>query len=116
MRVVKGHSHAATVTLYFVPWGLYEREKADRASKAWRLSKLGWTVREIGERLGIGKSQVSEDVSENSHLGKIGQAMVREDRENSHLGKIPNDIGPHWNDKGIAEVANARWWQRSWRI
>lgn len=68
---------------------ILEREKADRASKAWRLSKLGWTYREIAARLGIGKSQVEEDVSENSHLGKIGQVL-----------------GEHWNDKGIAELAN----------
>lgn len=68
---------------------ILERGKADRSSKAWRLAKLGWTVREIGERLEISKSQASEDLSENSHLGKIGQTL-----------------GADWNEKGIAEVAN----------
>lgn len=67
---------------------ILEREKADRASKAWRLGKLGWTNQAIGERLGV------------------NERTIRDDRENSHLGKIPNDLGPHWNDKGIAEVAN----------
>ena len=39
------------------------------------LSMLGWTYREIGERLGIGKTQAQEDVSENSETGKIGQTL-----------------------------------------
>lgn len=67
---------------------ILEREKADRASKAWHLGQLGWTNILIGACLGV------------------SEAMVREDRKNSHLGKIANDLGPHWNEKGIAEVAN----------
>lgn len=67
---------------------ILEREKADRASKAWRLSKLGWTQSEIGNKLGV------------------TQGMVAQDIKNSHLGKINNDLGQHWNDKGIAELAN----------
>lgn len=67
---------------------ILEREKADRASKAWRLSKLGWTQQAIGEKLGVDRSLISGDV------------------KNSHLGKIHETLGPHWNEKGIAELAN----------
>ena len=48
-----------------------------------------WTQQAVGARLGIKKTQAGADVSENSQLGKIG-----------------NDLGEHWNDKGVAEVAN----------
>jgi hypothetical protein len=67
---------------------ILEREKADRASKAWRLFKLGWTQTEIGNKLGVSQDTVSLDT------------------KNSHLGKLRSDLGPHWNEKGIAEVAN----------
>lgn len=67
---------------------ILEREKADRASKAWRLSKLGWTQNAIGDKLGVKQNTVSGII------------------ENSHLGKIDISLGEHWNDKGIAELAN----------
>lgn len=67
---------------------ILEREKADRASKAWRLSKLGWTQEAIGRKLGVARSVISEDVG------------------NCHLAKIDTVLGEHWNDKGIAELAN----------
>lgn len=66
---------------------ILERERASRASIAWRLSKLGWTQQEIGEKLGV------------------TQGMIAQDIKNSHLGKINNDLGEHWNEKGLAEVA-----------
>jgi len=74
-------------TVYYWVSHILERERADRASKAWRLAQLGWTVREVGEALGIGKS-TAQDLSENSSLGKIGQTL-----------------GESWNDKGVAETA-----------
>jgi hypothetical protein len=67
---------------------ILDREKASRASKAWRLGKLGWTNEEIGVLLGV------------------TEGSVRDDRKNSHLGKIANDLGEHWNEKGIGELAN----------
>lgn len=67
---------------------IIERGRSSRAAKAWRLSQLGWTQAEIGERLGVDQKTVSND------------------RNNSQLGKIPEDLGEHWNDKGVAEVAN----------
>jgi DNA-binding NarL/FixJ family response regulator len=67
---------------------IMERGKASRAAKAWRLSQLGWTQAEIGERLGVDDTTVSKDL------------------KNSQLGKIQVDLGEHWNDKGVAEVAN----------
>jgi hypothetical protein len=67
---------------------ILEREKAGRATKAWRLSHLGWTQEEIGARLGVARSVVSEDVG------------------NSQMGKIDTSLGPSWNEKGIAELAN----------
>lgn len=66
---------------------LVERDKLSRANKAWRLSKLGWTQEEIGNLLDVARSVISEDVG------------------NSHLGKIGKDLGEHWNEKGLAEVA-----------
>jgi DNA modification methylase len=68
---------------------ILERERADRASKAWRLSKLGWRQEAIAAKLNVkDRSSISLDV------------------KNSHLGKIHETLGEHWNDKGIAEVAN----------
>ena len=67
---------------------ILERERTSRGSKAWRLAQLGWTQEEIGARLGVDRSLVSLDVN------------------NSHLGKIHETLGEHWNEKGIAEVAN----------
>ncbi|MFO0013247.1 MAG: helix-turn-helix domain-containing protein [Planctomycetota bacterium] len=66
---------------------MVEQAEVSRAAKAWRLSQLGWTQAEIGERLGVSQRQVSDDV-----------------RENSQLGKISNDLGEHWNDKRTFEV------------
>lgn len=67
---------------------ILEREKADRASKAWRLSNLGWTHEAIGQKLGVSRQAVDLDA------------------KNSHLGKISESLGDHWNEKGIAELAN----------
>ena len=67
---------------------ILERERTSRSAHAWRLSQLGWTQREIGERLGVTHQQVSADLAENSQLGKTGQ-----------------DLGADWNDKGLAEYA-----------
>lgn len=63
------------------------RARQERSSKAWRLSKLGWTQAEIGEHLGISRSRVSEDVEE------------------SHLQDFDTRLGPDWNDKGVAAEA-----------
>jgi len=52
-----------------------------------RLSRLGWTQVEIGERLGVDRSLVSLDV------------------KNCHLAKIHTDLGPDWNEKGLEEWA-----------
>jgi len=68
---------------------IIERGKASRAAKAWRLSQLGWTQAEIGER-----------------LGGLDKATVSRELQNSQLGKMQQDLGEHWNDKGVAEVAN----------
>jgi len=67
---------------------IIERETASRASQAWHLAQLGWTQKEIGERLEITQGAVSQDI------------------KNSHLGNINNSVGEHWNEKGIAELAN----------
>ena len=67
---------------------ILEREKVSREAKAWRLSMLGWTQEEIGERLGVDRRTISLDA------------------KNSHLGKIGKDLPEAWNDKGIAEAAN----------
>lgn len=67
---------------------IIERGKAGRAAKAWRLSQLGWTQEQIGERLGIDRSIVSRDV------------------QSSHLGNLHADLGENWNEKGVAELAN----------
>lgn len=31
--------------------------------------------------------------------------LVSHDIKNSHLGKINRDLGEHWNEKGLAEIA-----------
>lgn len=73
-------------TVYSWVSHILNRAKAGRESKAWRLAKLGWTQKEIAERLGVAQSVVSEDIG------------------NCNLAKI--DTGAGWNDKGIAEWAN----------
>ncbi len=64
------------------------RARADRQTKAWRLYQLGWTQKDIADRLGVGQATISEDI------------------DNSEIGKIDNSIGPNWNDKSVAEWAN----------
>lgn len=66
---------------------ILERERASRSSIAWRLSKLGWTQQEIADKLGVTQKTISEDI------------------QNSHLGKMYKDLGEHWNEKGISELA-----------
>jgi hypothetical protein len=65
------------------------RARADRQTKAWRLSMLGWTQEEIGER-----------------LGRMDDTTISKDLKNSEIGKIQVSIGKNWNDQGVAEWAN----------
>ena len=67
---------------------ILSRERASRETIAWRLSALGWTQREIAERLGVDTATVNRDLLQNSNLGKMQQTL-----------------GPSWNDQGIAEAA-----------
>lgn len=55
------------------------KRREDRKAKALRLSLLGWTLEEIGERLGIKKSQASEDISGNTDSGIFGSGHTPED-------------------------------------
>jgi hypothetical protein len=64
-----------------------DRDKRSRATRAWRLTKLGWTQVEAGDRLGVSDRQ------------------IRDDREESHLQDLPVLLGPDWNDKGLAATA-----------
>lgn len=64
-----------------------DREKRSRSTRAWRLTKLGWTQAEAGERLGVDRSLISLDVKE------------------SHLGDFHTLLGPNWNDKGLVATA-----------
>jgi hypothetical protein len=64
------------------------RARADRQTKAWRLSRLGWTQQEIADRLGVSQQSASDD-TRNSEIGKIGTAL-----------------GESWNTTGVAEWAN----------
>lgn len=54
---------------------ILEREKADEASKAWRLTKLGWTSREIAARLGKESHATILSLVNFSQLGKIDQTQ-----------------------------------------
>lgn len=65
-----------------------ERERRSRASKAWRLTQLGWKQDEAGERLGVSQAQVSKDIQE------------------SHLGNLNTVLGANWNDKRLAQEAD----------
>jgi hypothetical protein len=77
----------AAETFESLPDDLKEVVKADRATKAWRLAKLGWTQAEIATLFGVDQRTISLDT------------------KNCHLAKIGNDLGPDWNEHGIAEVA-----------
>ena len=65
------------------------RARADRQTKAWRLSQLGWTQQEIADRLDSKRETVRNDLGHNCEIAKIATA-----------------IGQNWNDKGVAEWAN----------
>jgi len=71
------------------PLSLTESDKATRQANAWHLYQLGWSYREIGDKLNHSKSQIEDDVSENSGIGKIGQAL-----------------GEHWNAESVSQYAN----------
>jgi hypothetical protein len=75
-------------TVYYWVSHLINRAKADREAKAWRLSALGWTQREIGDRLGVAL-RTSNSMCNNCNLAKIAQ-----------------DLGEQWNEQGVAEWAN----------
>ncbi len=66
---------------------IVDRNKADRQATAWRLSKLGWTQKEIGEQFGVVQSVVAEDIG------------------NCHLAKIDNSLGEEWNEHSIADLS-----------
>ena len=51
-----------------------------------------WTQKEIGTRLGVDDTTISKDL------------------KNSQLGKIQDELGPDWNDKGLAEWAERTDW------
>jgi len=42
--------------------------------------------------------------SDNERLG-VDQRTISLDTKNCHLAKIGKDLGPEWNDKGLAEWA-----------
>jgi hypothetical protein len=75
-------------TVYNYVSHILNRARASREEKAWRLSKLGWTQAEIGEKLSIDRSLISLSV------------------KNSRFGKIHNDLGPNWNKHGVEDWAN----------
>lgn len=64
-----------------------DRLRRERASKSWRLTRLGWTQAEAGERLGVKQATISEDIG------------------NSHLQDFDTALGPDWNEKGLAQEA-----------
>ena len=72
-------------TVYYWVSHIINRAKANREAKAWHLSALGWTQRDIGERLGVDHKTISND------LGK-----------NCSFAKIPQDLGEQWNEQGVA--------------
>ena len=59
------------------------REGVRRQHTEQRLAKLGWTQERIAEKLGV------------------DERTLRRDGQNSHLGTMSEELGPHWNDKGI---------------
>lgn len=75
-------------TVYYWVSHIIERERTSRAAKAWRLAMLGWTQREIGERLGVSRQAIGLDAN-NCNLAKIGQTL-----------------GEHWNDESVADIAS----------
>jgi DNA-binding XRE family transcriptional regulator len=64
-----------------------ERERRSRSVKAWRLTKLGWTQAEAGQRMGVSQQTVALDTKE------------------SHLQVLGSRLGANWNEKGLAQEA-----------
>lgn len=79
-------------TVYNWVGHIINRDKASRATKAWRLAMLGWTQREIGERLGVDNSLISKTLKD------------------SNIGKIQDIIGDNWNAQAVAETARRMDW------
>ena len=63
------------------------RERRSRASRAWRLTRLGWTNEEAGNRLGV------------------SEGTIRGDRRDSDFGNLTTALGARWNDQRIAQEA-----------
>ena len=59
------------------------RQKASRDSLIIRLSRLGWTLEEIAEVVGLKKSQVGE-ISGSTDFGKIGN-LLAEGRDMAYI-------------------------------
>jgi len=67
---------------------IINREKRNRQSKAWHLAKLGWTQREIAEKLDVTERTIRDDTGKNCNLAKISDIL-----------------GPGWNEQELTETA-----------
>lgn len=75
-----------------------ERWRKSREAKAWRLTRLGWTLDEIAGHLGVkSKQTISNDLSNNGHLSEFGRVL-----------------GPDWNEKvpTQAQIGERIGWSR----
>jgi DNA modification methylase len=73
-------------TVYNWVSDILNKAKIGREIKAWRLSRLGWTGDEIGEKLGISRKSADD-------FGK-----------NCNIANIAKLLGDNWNPRGLEDV------------
>lgn len=73
-------------TVYNWVSDIIARSKVGREVKAWRLARLGWTGKEIGEKLGVSQKS-ADDFSKNCQVAEITKLL-----------------GENWNPRGLSDV------------
>lgn len=75
-------------TMYRWVGHIVNRDKTSRSAVAWRLSKLGWTQKEIGELFGVTERTIREETGRHCQLAQVSDFL-----------------GESWNEESVAEVS-----------
>ena len=74
------------------------KQKAERGTIIYRLSKLGWTQEEIAKAVGVAQSTVSEKISDLAELLKLVKSLLeRGDSIHKVADKLNLDLQLAWS-------------------